>query len=150
MGGPEEIRLAQIAGLPARYVGHITGDHGCAEIKIDGAWAYFDIRGFYYYKDDGRIASIWDLKCDPGLIERQEPEVAEDMRPGLTRAMTRTQTHPRAVTVLAPYRFSDYDWRSYGWTYNTRQLRRRLVAHGKPWGAILSELHEGADFTRGG
>ena len=144
------IRLAQIAGLPARYVGHISGDHGCAEIKVDGQWAYFDIRGHYYYRDDGRFASIWDLKCDPALIERQKPEVARDIIPGRTRAMTRTQTHPRAITVIAPYRFADYDWRSYGWTLKSPALSQHLTEHEKTWRAVLEELHEGADFTRAG
>jgi len=141
------IRLAQIAGLPARYVGHITGDHGCAEIKIDGAWAYFDIRGHTYETPDGRIASIWDLKQDPALIERAKPP---DMLPGRTRAMTRTQTHPRAITVIAPYRCGDYTWRNYGWTHNTPELRRQLAEHEPAWHAVLDELHEGADFTRAG
>ncbi len=139
------IRLAQIAGLPARYVGHITDDHGTAEIKVDGAWAHFDIRGQYYYKDDGQIASMWDLKSDPGLIERQKPEVAEDIFPGLTQAMTRTQAHPRAITVIAPYRFADFDWRNYAWTHNTANLRRRLGRHEKGWRALLKEFHGDAD-----
>ena len=144
------IRLAQIAGLSARYVGHITGDHGCAEIKVDGRWAYFDIRGHHYDTAAGRIASIWDLKRDPGLIERQSPEAAKDIIPGRTRAMTRTQTHPRAITVIAPYRFADVSWRNYGWTFNTEELRRRLAEYEKPWHAVLAELHAGADFTKGG
>lgn len=142
------IRLAQIAGLPARYVGHITGDHGTAEIKIDGAWAHFDIRGHYYPKDDGRIASIWDLKRDPGLIERQSREAAKDMLPDRTPAMTREQAHPRAITVIAPYRFADYDWRNYGWTVNTDRLREELGEHEKGWRALLKEFHGDADFTR--
>jgi len=144
------IRLAQVAGLPARYVGHITGDHGCAEIKVDGRWAYFDIRGHYYFTDAGRIASIWDLKCDPGLIERQDAEAARDILPGRTVAMTRTQTHPRAVTVIAPYRFGDYRWIDYGWTFNTPELRARLAEHLGSWSAILKELHGGAAVTRAG
>ncbi len=144
------IRLAQIAGLPARYVGHISADHGCAEIKVDGGWAYFDIRGHYYYGEAGRIASIWELKCNPALIERQPPEVGEDILPGRTRAMTRTQTHPRAITVLAPYRLADYTWGDYGWTYNTTELRRHLAEHERPWQAVLAKLHKGSDFTRSG
>jgi len=139
------IRLAQIAGLPARYVGHITGDHGTAEIRIDGAWAHFDIRGQYYDKDDGRIASMWDLKSDPGLIDRQRPEVAEDIFPGLTRDMTRTQTHPSAITVIAPYRFADYDWRNDAWTHNTPSLRRRLGRHERHWRALLRQFHGETD-----
>ena len=144
------IRLAQVAGLPARYVGHLSSDHGCGEIKIDGQWAYFDIRGHYYFKDDGRIASIWDLKCDPGLIERQDPEAAKDIIPGRTVAMTRTQTHPRGITAIAPYRFGDYSWIDYGWTFNTRELQAKLAEHLKPWHAVLKELHGNADFTQAG
>ena len=64
--------------------------------------------------------------------------------------MTRTQTHPRAITAIAPYRFADYTWADYAWTYNTQDLRRRLDEHEKPWHAILARLHEGADFTRAG
>jgi hypothetical protein len=144
------IRLAQIAGLPARYVGHISADHGCAEIRIDGRWSYFDIRGHHYNADDGHVASIWELKCHPGLIERQDPQAAADILPGRTRAMTRTQTHPRAITVIAPYRFADYTWADYAWTHNTADLRRRLAGHEKTWHAVLAELHQGADFTRAG
>ena len=142
------IRLAQMAGLPARYVGHITADHGTAEIKLDGAWGHFDIRGHYYHAADGRVASIWQLKCDPGLIERQRPEAAADILPGRTQAMTREQTHPRAITVIAPYRLTDYGWPNYGWTHNTAALRRRLGAHEKRWRALLKDFHGDADFTR--
>jgi hypothetical protein len=142
------IRLAQIAGLPARYVGHITGDHGCAEIKVDGHWAYFDIRGHHYDRDDGRLASIRDLKSDPGLIERLSPEAAEDIIPGRTRAMTRKHTFPRAITVIAPYRLADVSWRDYGWTFSTKNLRDRLAEHQTRWHAVLDELHGGTDFTQ--
>ena len=144
------IRLAQISGLAARYVGHITGDHGCPEVKIDGQWAYFDIRGHYYHKPDGRVASIWQLKCDPALIERQTAEAAKDIIPGRTPALTRKHTYRRAVTVIAPYRFADYDQRACGWTYSTAELRGQLAEYEKTWHALLDEIHAGADFTRPG
>ena len=83
------LTVAQIAGIPSRYVGHMTpldyddptsaSGHGVCEFHIDGAWAYFDVRGRYFEKADGRLACAWDLIRDPGLVDRQSETVRAHM-----------------------------------------------------------------------
>ncbi|RPI62262.1 MAG: hypothetical protein EHM48_04355 [Planctomycetaceae bacterium] len=143
------IRLAQIAGLPARYVGHISGDHGTSEIKIDGQWAFFDIRGMYYYKSGRQVASIWDLRRDPSLIERQPASADKDiLSRTLGRTMTRTQTFHKAITCIAPYRCGDYDWSSHLWTARTDELTTKLKPLREKWKLMLAEFHGGKDFSK--
>lgn len=76
--------LAQVAGMPSRYVGHMTPidfddpksgtGHGVNELYIENHWAYFDIRGKFFLKPDGAFASTWELIRNPALIDAQSPE----------------------------------------------------------------------------
>ena len=61
--------------------GLLFGGYNMEHGRLDRGWHIGD------YAGDGRMASIWQLKQDPGLIEREPPK---DMLPGRTRAMTRT------------------------------------------------------------
>jgi transglutaminase-like putative cysteine protease len=45
------IALCQVAGLPARYVGHPIGGHGVTEVYVNGRWSYYDIRGKFFVLD---------------------------------------------------------------------------------------------------
>jgi hypothetical protein len=61
------VQIAQAAGFEAhvrQVVGHVT-----AEILVDGAWEMYDPDlQVYYYRTDGRVASVDDLIADPSLI----------------------------------------------------------------------------------
>ncbi len=74
--------LAQIAGLPARvFAAHISG-HMMVEVHVGDGWWWMDpMKGMYCYKDDGSVASAWDLKLDPSLFDRQDEKVWQDCRP---------------------------------------------------------------------
>ncbi len=73
--------LAQVAGLPARYVGHHIGGHGVTEVYIDGGWAYYDIRGKFFFGGNGKLASTWEIWQDPGIIRRQPDWVTREVHP---------------------------------------------------------------------
>lgn len=119
--------LAQIAGLASRYVGHMTPidyddstsgtGHGVNEIFIDGCWAYFDIRGRYFIKADGTLASAWDLLQDPGLYDRQSPEVLAHRSPRTNHQSPRRYYEPTSVTIIANYLVADHDRYDYSWVY---------------------------------
>ena len=77
------ICLCQIAGIPARLVASymwwdpqdnyaMHGGHAIVEIFLEGGWAFFESlkRGFYCIREDGRIASLWDILQHPELAER--------------------------------------------------------------------------------
>jgi hypothetical protein len=73
--------LCQVAGIPARTTcAHIFG-HMMGEAYIDGKWAWCDPRyGVYAYKEDGTLASYWELIQDPSLLDQQDVSVWNDFR----------------------------------------------------------------------
>jgi transglutaminase-like putative cysteine protease len=73
--------LSQVAGLPARYVGHHIAGHGVTEVYVDGHWSYFDTRGRFYRKPDGELASTWEVWQDRGIIRRQPEYVRREIHP---------------------------------------------------------------------
>jgi hypothetical protein len=73
--------LCQVAGLPARYVGHHIGGHGVTEVYIDGKWAYYDIRGKFFFDAEEKLASTWEIWQNPAVIDRQPDWVAREVHP---------------------------------------------------------------------
>jgi len=119
--------LAQIAGMPSRYVGHMflidyddphsgTG-HGVNEIYVDGKWCYFDIRGRYFLKADGAFASAWDLLQDPGLTERQTDQVLSHRFARMSHEGIRKYYEPPSMTMIANYLAADHAKYDYSWVY---------------------------------
>jgi hypothetical protein len=59
--------LCQIVGIPARIVYNL---HVVAEAFVDGGWSVFDLNyGLYHVRDDGRLASAWDIQRDRSILE---------------------------------------------------------------------------------
>ncbi len=126
------IVMAQIAGIPSRYVGHMTpldyddptsgSGHGVTEMHIDGAWAYFDVRGRFFEKADGRLASAWDLVRDPGLVDRQSDEVRAHWDPRYKIANVRKLYAPGVAHIVANYLAADHAKYDYSWTYPSASL----------------------------
>jgi hypothetical protein len=123
--------LCQMAGLPARLVAaHITG-HMMAEVFVDGAWAWCDaMKGMFMYRDDGRLASMWDLMRDPGIVDRQAAAVWKECRPTVSRespalsnihkAYAQTYLrdcclHPREAVAIGNYFVWDHANYAYPW-----------------------------------
>ena len=123
--------LAQIAGFPARCTASYSfvdprrdyafnGGHAMPEIHLEGGWALFDSdHGFFCLKEDGRIASLWDLRRDPSLVERQPDWVYNSF--GRTRdchlSFRKTFLSPHSVISFTNYSVDDhkgYDWK---WIY---------------------------------
>jgi len=133
--------LAQIAGLPARYVGHMTlidyddprsgTGHGVNEIYVEGGWAYADIRGRYFLKEDGSFASAWDLLRDPGLYDRQSDEVLAHRLAGFDHEGARAYYHATSVTIVANYYAADHPDYDYSWVYPSSSLAREAREKGR-------------------
>lgn len=130
--------LCQIAGIPARYVGHHVGGHGVSEAFVEGAWAYFDNRGKYFVKPDGKFASAWEIWKNPKLIDEQPTSVKADIRPGCNYDGTRRYFSRVEVTSVMNY----FVWESirydYGWIWNTPALRARVAEVRKEFPVELS------------
>lgn len=73
--------LAQVAGLPARYIGHHIGGHGVTEVYVDGHWSYHDTRGRFYLKPDGQMASTWEVWQNREIIRQQPDWVQREIHP---------------------------------------------------------------------
>ncbi|HUV38392.1 MAG TPA: transglutaminase-like domain-containing protein [Planctomycetota bacterium] len=129
--------LCQVAGIPARYVGHVVGGHGVMEAFVEGSWVYFDNRGKYFVKHDGTLASTWDLVRNPGIIDRQPPAVTAELRKGYDYSGTRRYFSRVEVTCLSNYFIRDRSRYSYGWIWNTPELRARVAEVRKEFPAEL-------------
>ena len=85
------ITLCQVAGLPARYIGHHIWGHGVTEVYVDGHWSYCDPQqGRFFLKKNGQLASTWEIWQRPAII-RQQPDWA------------RREVHPRYHYEGDPY-----------------------------------------------
>ena len=124
------ICLCQIAGISARYIAAAShfrpeegyalhGGHAIVEIFMEGGWAFFDssCMDFYCLRDDGRIASLWDLRQHPELVENQPDSVYQEC--GTTKegfvAYRDNHLSTRAVASISNYFVWD-GWR-YDWTW---------------------------------
>ena len=141
--------LCQVAGIPARYVGHHIGGHGVSEAFVEGAWAYFDNRGKYFLKRDGTLAGAWEIWNDLSLIDSQPAAVRADIRPGVTYDTTRVYFSRVEVISIVNYAVWDAAAYDFDWIWNTPELRRRVVEVRKRFPDALS--HENIlAMARGG
>jgi len=126
------IVMAQIAGLPSRYVGHMTpldfdnpatgSGHGVCEIRVDGAWAYFDVRGRCFEKADGSLASAWDVVTDPDLLDRQSDAIKAHMDPRGSLERAKHLYAPGAAHIIVNYLAADHAKYDYSWSYPSKSL----------------------------
>lgn len=122
------ICLCQVAGFPARLVAAygrwdpernyaLVGGHAIIEVYLEGGWAFFDsLKDFYCLREDGRIASLWDLLRRPDLVGNQPDAVYSHCGRGREWfARYRDQyLDRRQVITLANYAVWDsgrYDWK---------------------------------------
>lgn len=136
--------LCQMAGLPARLVAsHITG-HMMAEGFVDGTWAWCDpMKGMFMYRDDGRLASMWDLMRDPGIVDRQTASVWKECRPPVSRespalsnihkAYAQTYLrdcclHPREAVAIGNYFACEHAKYDYPWHTGVADAERLNAA----------------------
>ena len=145
------ICLCQIAGIPARLVvvySHyrseenyaVHGGHAIVEIFCEDAWAFFDtnVMDFYCRRDDGRIASLWDLRQRPELVENQPDSVYQG---GSTTKEKFVWYRDEYLSNRSSATISNYcawDWWRYDWRWipvsrapgnaDTERLRRERRA----------------------
>jgi transglutaminase-like putative cysteine protease len=142
------ICLCQVAGISARFVASysyfrpeegyaVHGGHAIVEIYLEGGWAFFDsVSDLYCLRDDGNIASLWDLLSNPGLVETQPDSVYKDCgktKEAFIRYRDEFLTKKQVVT-LTNYYVWDY-WR-YDWKWAPKtpglgeyadELRKKLL-----------------------
>jgi len=138
--------LAQIAGIPARYVGHVvptdftdpkcgTG-HGVCELYVEGTWMYLDIRGKYFLTGDGRLASAWDLLQDPSICDRQSPQVRAERWKYATSSFSKSKEFFADDCVSLMVNYSAWQWGEYdySWIWATDEIwqkaRQAALKHG--------------------
>lgn len=127
------VTLCQVAGLPARYVGHHIGGHGVTEIYVDGHWSYCDVQqGRFFLKKSGQLASTWEIWQEPAIIRQQSDWVRREVHPrryaeGDPYLVTeRTFFHPKECTGIVNYFVADRDRFDYGrdWPMSEDAIRR--------------------------
>lgn len=152
------ICLCNIIGLPARYVSLfgwvdpdrdfvVRGGHTMTEVLLEGKWSVFDSDwGFFCQLDDGRLASIWELVCDPSLVDRQRDRVYS--RFGKSRKwhgeFQRCFLSPYSVRAISNY--SVNDWLRFDWNWifasgdaNEPHLRKLLEARDRLKDELVKE-----------
>ena len=133
--------LAQIAGIPSRYVGHMTQidyddprsgtGHGVNELYVEGDWAYFDIRGIFLQKADGRLASIWEAICDPAIAQNQPKEVTDHAINPSYLDHTRRYLSPNTVHIMVNYLAADHAKYDYSWVTPSEVLSHEARLNGR-------------------
>lgn len=125
--------LCQVAGLPARYIGHHIGGHGVNEVYVDGAWAYCDVQGGkFFLRADGRLASTWEVWQDPAIVRRQPDWVRREIHPryrGFDPYLVneRTYFHPKECTGVVNYLVADRDKFDYARDWPVSEADERRV-----------------------
>ena len=118
--------LCQVAGMPARYVGHYIDRHGVAEAYCGGKWAYIDNEGRYFLKGDGTLASVLELKRNPELITTQSPEVLADHRGRFSLERSEREFCRVEVTVMTNYFVWENARYNYDWIWPTEEFLARM------------------------
>jgi hypothetical protein len=128
------VALCQVAGLPARYVGHHIGGHGVTEVCIDGHWAYGDVQaGKFFLKPDGQLASTWEIWRDPKIIRRQPEWVQNEIHPMAVKADPYLITesayfNAKECTGVVNYFVADHPKFDYTWTATANPDFDRQIA----------------------
>jgi len=74
--------LCQIAGLPARFVGHHISGHATVEVCVEERWWWMDPqKGLYVVDENDAPMSAWDILQDQTIFERQPLSMWEECRP---------------------------------------------------------------------
>jgi hypothetical protein len=127
------VTLCQVAGLPARYVGHHLGGHGVTEIYVDGHWSYCDVQqGRFFLKKSGPLASTWEIWQKPAIIRQQPDWVRREVHPRHYAAgdpylvTERTFFHPKECTGVVNYFIADHARFNYArdWPMSEEDNRR--------------------------
>lgn len=115
------VSLCEIAGIPGRLVMHVVGGHITTELYVEGGWAYVDPRcGVYFEKDDGRIASLWDLCCEPHITMDQPQRVKADVATAWTwtqrsSIVRERYCHSNEINGFENYSLADAALYNYDW-----------------------------------
>jgi len=74
--------LCQIAGLPARFVGHHISGHATVEVCVEGKWWWMDPqKGLYVVDGSDAPMSARDILQDQTIFERQPLSMWDECRP---------------------------------------------------------------------
>ena len=138
--------LCEVAGMPGRIVMHDVGGHICAEILVDGQWAYVDPRcGIYFLKAGGSFASVWELWQNPGLIRQQSDAVKADVSKWWAwearafKAETR-YFHPNEVNGFENYSLADASRYRYDTRTRQRAVEAGLLKINKKYVAAINDV----------
>ena len=106
------------------FINLVRQDWG-SNYTVEGAWAFFDsCWGFYCLKPDGRVASVWELLQDPGLVDRQPDSVCNDFGRDRTWYAWYRQEYlsaDRHLVTLANY--AAWDFKRYQWVQRQQDCR---------------------------
>lgn len=109
------VALCEIVGIAGRIITHVGGGHLTCELYVDGKWGYFDPRaGIFFLKSDGNVASVYEILCNPEIIDAQPQWVKNEVSARWTwefRAKRCKQFFfdKREVNTVKPYSLSDCD-----------------------------------------
>ena len=132
--------LCQIAGLPARYVGHHISGHATVEVAVEGRWWWMDPqKGIYAVDATDRPMSAWEILQDPTVFERQPLSMwaecrplgplATDGRDEVQRAYFMAKCrdcyfNPREAVCVGNYYVWEHDRYTYPWRNQAADAQR--------------------------
>jgi hypothetical protein len=138
--------LCEVAGIPARIIMHDIGGHITAEAFTDGHWGYCDPRfGVYFLKEDGRMASLWELMQNPDLTLNQPETVKADIG-GVYTWEERAQRcrekffAPQEINGFEYYSLADAARYRYGTVSEALSVSAGLYVVNAVYGALITEI----------
>ena len=123
------IVLAQMNGLPARFIGHHISGHATVEVLVESGWWWMDVqKGMYCLGPEGGPLSVLDILRDPTVFERQTEAVWKDFRPTGPFSTDGSDARQRAFNVARGrdcyFRAAEtvcvgnyYVWEHHGYSY---------------------------------
>ena len=147
------VALCEVAGIPGRIVTHVIAGHTTAEVYIEGGWAYVDPRcGTYFFKTNGRFASVLDLLRNRDIIRVQTDQVKADVSDRWDwdfRAWKceNLYFHPENVNAFVNYSLCDASTYNYP-RINKEEADARMDKASKRYNALLRQVFGLADDVK--
>ena len=116
------VALCEIMGIPGRIITHIVGGHLTCELFVDGSWGYFDPRtGLFFIKEDGNLASLYDLLTDSSIIDNQPDYVKAEVSERWTfeQRISRCKIFfsDKEINTVKLYSLSNKNKYNYNWLF---------------------------------
>ena len=145
------VAFCTMLSIPARIITHVITGHLTCEVWINGKWCYVDPRkNLYFRKEDGLLASTWELWHDHSILRECEEEVRSCLSERFDKDITVQRLYsmyfnPDEVLTVKEYDFQNTAFYNYSWRTNydlwAADINRTAIEYAKEK-SVLFGIHE--------